>query len=171
MYSSFGRKIFETNNANEAGIVINELINKLKERKPSLSEFMAAFEQLNYLSTNTKQSALIRYTLRKIAIHQKLAFADDAANLTIEHIYPQSKINESWDSEAVGCLGNLILLTSDDNGKLKDDNFSQKQAVLKTLNGSVPQDVLVAQDWTIEFVKERTNRLAEIAYTEIWTIK
>jgi len=44
MYSAFGRKVFLAKNPNEAGIIINELIAKLDERKPSISEFIAGFE-------------------------------------------------------------------------------------------------------------------------------
>lgn len=171
MYSSFGRKIFEASNSNEAGVVINDLIDKLEERKPSRSEFLAAFEQVIYTNNNSKQSSLVRYTLQKLAKNQKLAFSDDTANLTIEHIYPQAKMNDEWTAETVGSMGNLILLTQKDNGKLKDDDFARKIGVLKTLPGSIPQDVLDATDWTIKGVKERTEALATIAYNEIWTIK
>lgn len=171
MYSSFGRRLFEASEANRAGIVINELIDKLGERKPTLSEFIAGFEQLAFTNQNTKQSNLVRYILQKLAKHQKLAFSDDAANLTIEHIYPQSKINTTWTGDIVGSLGNLILLTQKDNGKLKDGDFEKKVEFLKTLSGSVPEDVLISQDWTIERVRARTQELAEIAYNEIWKIK
>jgi len=171
MYSSFGRKIFEANDANEAGIVINELVEKLVERKPTLSEFKAGFEQISYTKTNTKQSNLVRYTLQKLANHQKLAFSDDSSNLTIEHIFPQSRMDGVWTTDVVGSLGNLILLTKKDNSDLQDDSFKDKIKVLKKLNGSVPQDVIDAPDWTKKRVANRTNKLAEMAYQEIWTIK
>lgn len=171
MYSSFGRKIFEAKDANEAGVVINDLIEKLDERKPSMSEFLAGFEQISYTKTNTKQSSLVRYTLQKLANNQKLAFSDDAANLTIEHIFPQAKMDTDWNADIVGSFGNLILLTKRDNGELQDNNFEEKIKVLKTLNGSVPQDVLDAPDWTKERVQDRTNNLAEIAYLKVWNVK
>jgi uncharacterized protein with ParB-like and HNH nuclease domain len=171
MYSSFGRKIFESNNANEAGVVINELIDKLNERKPTISEFTAGFEQVIYTKNNTKQASLVRYTLQKLAKHQRLAFSDDTVNLTIEHIFPQSKIDESWTDEIVGSFGNLILLTQKDNGKLKDDDFESKVKVFRSLGNSIPQDILSVPDWTIEAVQARTKALAETAYKEIWKIK
>jgi len=171
MYSSFGRKIFEAKDSNEAGLVINEFIEKLNERKPSMAEFLAGFEQISYTNTNTKQSSLVRYTLQKLASSQKLAFSDDAANLTIEHIFPQAKMDADWNADIVGSFGNLILLTKRDNGDLEDGNFEEKIKVLKTLNGSVPQDVLDAPDWTKERVQNRTNNLAETAYLRVWSIK
>lgn len=171
MYSSFWRKLYEAGDPNQAGIVINELIEKLEEKKPSKSEFMAAFEQLNFTNQNTKQSSLVRYTLQKLTRHQKLAFSDDAANLTIEHIYPQAKIDSTWTVDIVGSLGNLILLTQKDNSELKDDDFKKKIIALKELSNSIPEDVLSAPDWTIDRVQTRTRELAEIAYNEIWKIK
>ncbi len=171
MYSAFGRKVFLAKNPNEAGIIINELIAKLDERKPSISEFIAGFEQISYTKHNTKQSSLVRYILQKLSAHQKLAFADDAVNLTIEHIYPQSKIDKLWTPELVGSLGNLIFLTRKDNDELGDEEFSEKVKALKTFTGSVPADVLDAKEWSIDVVQSRTKSLAEMAYNEVWKIK
>lgn len=171
MYSSFGRKIFEAKDANKAGVVINELVEKLDERKPSLSEFMAGFEQISYTKTNTKQSSLVRYTLQKMASCQKLAFSDDTGNLTIEHLFPQAKMDADWTADIVGSFGNLILLTKKDNSDLQDYSFGEKVKVLKKIKGSVPQDVIDAPDWTRERVQDRTKALAKTAYQEIWNIK
>lgn len=171
MYSSFGRKIFEARDKNEAGVIINELIEKLVERRPSLSEFTASFEQINFLNTNPKQGALVRYILQRLSLHERLAFSDDINNLTIEHIYPQSKIDDHWKPEIVGCLGNLILLTQKDNGDLKDFYFVDKIKKLRALNGSVPAYVLSSESWTVDQISARTKHMAEVAYNEVWTIK
>lgn len=171
MYSSFGRKIYEAENTNTAGVVINELIDKLEERKPTVSEFLAGFEQINFLSINTKQSSLVRYILRKLAAFEGLAFSDDSSVLTIEHIHPQSKIVGDWTPEIVGSLGNLILLPAKDNGELEDDEFSKKIVRLKKISASVPKDVLESEDWTTKGVQKRTSLLAETAINEIWKVK
>lgn len=171
MYSSFGRRLYEANDSNEAGVLISELIDKLDERKPSISEFMAGFEQINYLNTNTKQSALVRYILRKISAHLGLAFTEDSALLTIEHLHPQSGVNDAWPAQLVGQIGNLILLPSKANGKLADDDFSKKSAAYKEYEASVPQDVLEATEWTTDAITSRTMRLAELAYSDVWRVK
>ncbi len=170
MYSSFGRKLFETDSSNAAGLVISDLIEKLKERKPSLSEFVAAFELIIYTNSHTKQSALVRYILQKLAAHEGLAYADDLSVLTIEHIYPQSKMSERWSNEVVGSLGNLILLTAKDNRDLGDREFHEKIKSLNNLGASVPKFVLGAHEWTPDVVQSRTRQMAEIAYNEIWKI-
>lgn len=171
MYSSFGRRLYEAKNPNEAGILISELVDKLDDRKPSISEFMAGFEQINYLNSNTKQSALVRYMLRKISAHYNLAFTEDSSQLTIEHLYPQSGINAEWTPLIVGQIGNLILLPSKSNGKLANDDFLKKSVALKEFHASVPKDVLDAEEWTRESVITRTARLAETSYSEVWKIK
>ena len=51
------------------------------------------------------------------------------------------------------------------------DEFKKKIQVLKTLSSSVPDDVLNAEDWTIEGVQARTHELAKIAINQIWTVK
>ena len=170
MYSSFGRRLFETCDPNSAGIVISDLIAKLEERKPSIKEFTAGFEQISLTNLNTKQSALVRYTLLKLAKSQNLAFQDDFSKLTIEHIYPQSKIDENWTHDIVGSFGNLMLLSEKDNGALKNEDFSKKLLYLEKISASVPYDVLREREWTIEGVRNRTNELAEFAYNDVWRI-
>lgn len=170
MYSSFGRRLYESADSNSAGVLISELIDKLEERKPSISEFMAGFEQINYLNTNTKQSALVRYILQRISAHWELAFTEDQAMLTIEHLHPQSKMDHAWTPDIVGSIGNLILLPSKQNGNLKDDDFKTKLPALKALGSSIPKDVLSASEWEPDQVWERTSRLAELSYSTIWRI-
>jgi len=67
MYSSFGRKLHDTNNSNAAAGTIKELVGKLKDRVPSPTEFEAGFEQLMYTKDNTSQRAIVRYALWEIA--------------------------------------------------------------------------------------------------------
>jgi hypothetical protein len=170
MYSSFGRKIFEAEDSNTAGVVINELIGKLDERKPTLPEFIAGFEQINYTAANTKQSPLVRYILQKLAANGGLAFTEDLSLLTIEHVHPQSKIDQCWKEEIVGSIGNLILLPAKNNGDLRNDAFEAKRTYFTTIQASIPRDVLWAHSWTPNEVRDRTRRLAELSYNEVWKI-
>ena len=91
--------------------------------------------------------------------------------LTIEHLHPQSGINDDWPPQLVGQIGNLILLPSKVNGKLADDDFSTKSLAYKEFKASVPEDVLEATAWTTDAIASRTMRLAELAYSEVWKVK
>jgi hypothetical protein len=55
MYSSFGRKLFEAPNSQDAANEIAELVGKLRERRPSLDEFNVAFKEISYTNNNSKQ--------------------------------------------------------------------------------------------------------------------
>jgi Protein of unknown function DUF262/Protein of unknown function (DUF1524) len=171
MYSSFGRKLFAAQEPNLAGQLITELIDKLVERRPSENEFLVAFEQLTYTKKNSKQSTLIRYILQKFAKYHALAFNDDLANLTIEHVYPQSQLNEQWSDGLIGSVGNLMLLTQEQNAQVKDDEFPAKKLVFQSFRSSVPADVLDKVEWSPEVVVARTKSMATMAYNGIWTLK
>lgn len=171
MYTSFGRKIFESETPNDAGIVINELIEKLNEKKPSPTEILAGFENLHYTSAQPKQVQLIKYTLQKISKFQQLAFMDDSSELTIEHIHPQSKEDGEWSIQTIGRIGNLILLPAKYNGELKDSSFSHKKRAFQQWPQTVPAEILEADEWNAESVRERTQKLALVAYEEVWKVE
>lgn len=170
MYSSFGRRLYDAENPNEAGIVINDLIGKLKEKTPSGSEVFAGFEQIRYTTTNSKQTNLVRYILQKFAKADHLAFSEDASDLTIEHVYPQAKIGGDWTEDVVGSIGNLILLTGPQNVSLGNNDFSEKLPHFKQWASTVPQEVQTQTEWTVDFVKQRTALMAERALNEVWRI-
>lgn len=170
MYTSFGRRIYDAANSNEAGIIINDLIEKLNERKPTRTEVLAGFENLHYTSAQPKQGPLIKYTLQRIARFQNLAFSEDSIDLTIEHIHPQSKGTDDWTAHIIGQVGNLILLSASQNGEVKDGSFAQKKRTLQQWPQTVPADVLQAKDWTPDVARERTRQLAMTAYDHVWTV-
>ncbi|MEQ1941422.1 DUF262 domain-containing HNH endonuclease family protein [Mesorhizobium sp. VNQ89] len=170
MYSSFGRKLFESEDSNEAGIQIRNLTDRLREKRPSESEFVASFKELSYTTANSKQGALVRYILEKISRHTGLTFSDDFADLTIEHIFPQSQIGEIWTDRVVGQLGNLIFLTSAQNEQLKATAFDRKVEYYKQWDQTVPLFVREQAVWTPEIVALRTQEMAELAYRTVWNI-
>lgn len=170
MYSSFGRRLYDAKDANEAGLVINDLIGKLREKMPSGAEVFAGFEQINYTGYNTKQSNLVRYILQKFAKVDQLTFGDDTVDLTIEHIRPQAKMDDEWTEALVGSIGNLILLTGKQNGHLGHKDFSEKLPYFKQWATTVPLEVQEQSEWTVDVVRNRTAMMAERALQEIWKI-
>lgn len=168
MYSSFGRRLFEVGNANDAGIVIGELLGKLVEKRPSYGEFLAGFEQLRFSNNYPKQGPLVKYALRRLSKNAGLAFTEDFSDLTVEHLAPQA--SAVWPDEDLGSIGNLILLTSQQNGQLKNEEFGKKVIQYRKWPETVPKDVLQKKDWTPQMVKTRTAELAQAAYEEVWTI-
>lgn len=170
MYSSFGRKLFEAKGSNEAAIEIRSLIDKLRQRKPNIQEFLPKFEGTIYTKNHTKQRALIKYSLLKIQSIENMTHRGSDDDLTIEHLYPQSHINDQFTDSIVGQFGNLILVDSQTNGTLKDKNFIDKKKILIDNGYIIPQEYMDANEITPEMIKSYTAKRAEIAHSKGWNI-
>lgn len=171
MYASLARRICESKNSQEAGIVIDELKRKLRERVPSESEFIALFPEVIYTNKISKLRSLVRYVLIKDAKHQSLALPGDFDDLTIEHVTSQSEIDsENWSEEYVGQLGNLLLVSNELNGKLNNKSFTEKKRILIESGYPLPDIMRVADKWTPELVGDRTRSIATRSYNEVWKI-
>lgn len=170
MYSSFAKRLFESEDSQMAANEINILTDKLRSKRPSLDEFKVAFKEVAYTNVNSKQKNLVRYILRRFAEHYSYKYPVDYDDLTIEHIHPQSKIDEEWAKEIVGSLGNLIFLDHDMNGVLDSKSFEDKKGALLSKGYSLPSFIQAAGEWTPVSVIQHTESLAETAYNEIWKI-
>lgn len=173
MYASLARQIANIANAQEATPVLNELKAKLKERIPSSAQFLAVFPELIYTNTASKQRALVKYVLAKLSRAQGHAFAADLDDLTIEHIFPQSKIDEkTWTSGIVGQAGNLVLVTKSVNEKLENKSFAEKKIILRANKCAdlLPDYFWSAADITPDLIARRTNELASLSYEKVWKI-
>lgn len=170
MYSSFARKIFEANNAQDASNEINTLVTKLRTRRPSLEEFKVAFNEIYYTNSRSKQKNLVRYILRKISEYHSYKYPVDFDDLTIEHLQPQSSIDEKWSEETIGKLGNLIFIDQEMNGKLGTKGFTEKISMLKSDKYTLPEFLSDKTDWSPSDVDAHTDALADDAYNNIWKI-
>lgn len=170
MYSSFARRLFACTTSNDAAIEINALKRKLRDRVPSMDEFTVAFRDVIYTNSNSKQKNLVRYILRKISEFNNTKSSQDYDDLTIEHIHPQSKIDDNWPENIVGCLGNLMFLDQEMNELLSEKNFGDKRDLLISKDYSIPEEMTSALDWTVALVKKRNDSLAVIAHSKIWKI-
>jgi hypothetical protein len=171
MYSSFGRRLHECSDSNEAGIEINALIEKLVERRPPLDEFLAGWMQVGYSTKLSKQSGLVRYILTKLSMHAGLAFSEDFDLLTVEHIHPQSSDSAPWSPALVAQLGNLMFLTKSQNGDLSDESFVKKLPFYKNWPQSVPEAVRSKLEWLPDDAEGRGRDLGTTAYQHVWTVK
>lgn len=171
MYSSFAQKIFALTDPNDLGVEIDGLVAKLKERRPSFSEFLVGFQEIAFTNSLTKQKSLVRYILRKLAQTQVFSFSVDLDDLSIEHIHPQEKIDaNNWPDTVVGKLGNLTLISHETNGKLGNKPFAEKKLILINSGESFPQYIADKDEWTPASIDEHTHSLAELAYNKTWII-
>ena len=171
MYSSFAKKLFEATDSQTAADEITEFVNKLRTKLPSLDEFTVAFREVVYTNSNSKQKNLVRYILRNFSEYYSYKYQDDFDDLTIEHLYPQSKIDDDkWTEKVVGCLGNLIYLEQEMNGKVDSKKFFDKKDALLKADCALPDFIKKSQKWEPSDVKKHTELMAETAYNEIWKI-
>lgn len=59
MYSSFAKKLFESDDSQAAAIEIQQFVDKLRSKLPSLEEFKVAFKEVTYTNSNSKQKNLV----------------------------------------------------------------------------------------------------------------
>ncbi|MBV6652742.1 MAG: DUF262 domain-containing protein, partial [Mameliella sp.] len=170
MYSSFGRQIFNAEDSNEAGRIIKDLVEKLRERKVAESEFDAGFEQIIFTKNHSSQKALVQYILRNIAIFEAQPSVGFSEDLTIEHLIPQSASKNGTDENIIGQVGNLVLVDSETNEMLSAKGFTEKKRILFERGYKLPSILRDADDLTPEIVQENTQRLSEISRLNVWNI-
>lgn len=170
MYSSFAQRLFSCSSPQAASTEISSLIRKLQDRIPAFDEFKHGFSTLVFTNSNSKQKNLVRYILRRFSLYHEYKTPVDYDELTIEHIYPQSQINELWPESLVGSIGNLVLLDEKTNGKLGSKDFNAKMKHLSDCGYTLPCALTRANSWTPDEVKNHTFEMAETAYHHIWKI-
>jgi uncharacterized protein with ParB-like and HNH nuclease domain len=171
MYSSFAKKLFESQDSQKASDEIADFKEKLRKKLPSLDEFKVAFKEVIYTNSNSKQKNLVRYILRNFSEYHSYKSPVDFDDLTIEHLQPQSKIdNNEWTEQVVGSLGNLLFLDQKMNGELDSKSFQRKKTVLDQAGYDVPEFIYKSENWTPAKVTEHTNLMAVLAYSKVWKI-
>ena len=170
MYSSFGRQIFDSNDSNEAGVAISELVSKLRDREVAQSEFDAGFGQIIHTKEHSSQKSLVQYILKKIAIYEKQPHIGETDDLTLEHLLPQAKAKNGEIKEVIGQIGNLILVDTKTNEMLSTKDFKQKKIILQNQGYKLPKILEDADQLTAEIIAENTQRIANLSREKIWKV-
>ena len=171
MYSRLGRSVFEAKDMNSAVKVITELKTMLRKRVPSLDEFKALFMEILYTDRITKARGLVKYILT--AFHKEIMKTQtiDYTTMTIEHLVPQSRIGQDgFTEQTVGQIGNLILVSGGANKKLGNKSFVDKKKILIEAGFPLPAEIGAADDWGVDEIKRRTERMSMAAYKKFWKI-
>ncbi|WP_321394929.1 DUF262 domain-containing HNH endonuclease family protein [Emcibacter sp.] len=171
MYNAFAQKLFEANDSQTAAAEIQLFVNKLRDKVPVYDEFVVGFRQIIFTNTNSKQKNLVRYILEKISTSKGYKYSVDYADLTIEHIIPQSQIDEAHNpEEIIGSLGNLIFVDQNLNGLLDKKPFNEKKTILNQNKESCPSYILEQESWTKTEVTTHLNKMAHDAYYDVWKL-
>lgn len=168
MYATTAEAISNAANKNACGNILKDFRAKMRNRVPPKDEFVANFRSINYLSTGTRQKALVQYLLRRYDSHWRSS-PIDYAQMTIEHIAPENP-KDGGDSPGNGMLGNLILLPHDLNVKIGNKPFSQKMTAFKANGIPLDEKLLAVTSWGNKEIHERTDYLADVGYEKIFKV-
>jgi hypothetical protein len=172
MFSRSARALYSEPERDKKLKLIDELVEKLKEKVPTYDEFKASFQNIICTNEITKQKDLVKHTLSRLDAHMRKDATVKYASMTIEHIAAQSALPEQnqLEEEHYGQFGNLILVTPEVNTKLGNKTFKEKKKIL-TDNG-VPLDDVVkqAEEWGLEQIVKRTETLSALSFKKVFRI-
>jgi uncharacterized protein with ParB-like and HNH nuclease domain len=144
---------------------IDEFAAKLASKLPSKEQFIEKFRDLRYSDKFTTQKREVQYVVTKLFAMMFPAVAINPAEMSIEHIEPQSSTKMS-DRE-IASIGNLWFLKTAFNNELGNSPAIKKLEKYKV--GQLPCDSTLgnATAWTSNEVGIRTNELAERFWTAV----
>lgn len=149
--------------------IIQELRQKLRDRIPKIAEFKALFPNIIFTDNVTKQKKLMKYILVGLQRQKSNSTTIDYDQMTIEHLTPQSLIGQQgYDDSIIGQIGNLLLVSEELNGKLKNKLFKEKRKILLDNGYELPKAIEEAAMWGQTEIQSRTDAIADEAYNEVW---
>lgn len=154
---------------------LRRALGELIKTYTSGERFRTAISELTY--SNRRGNGNISYLL--IAIEDYLQWCRDGAkgtptckdkmrvldisNTTLEHIYPQNPNvadQKSELEEVKHTLGNLTILSLEENDAVGNEPFNEKRAAFRNSNLRLNRDIAKSKEWTKAEIDVRTNQLA-----------
>jgi hypothetical protein len=168
MYAAAAQELTNASTSQKRADALKSFRDKLKARVPSEPEFQAGISQLEFVSTNTKQKALVQYLLQRIDEYLRSGAPVDYSKMTIEHVSPENPLTGTLLEPGVGRLGNLLLLDHPTNDKVANNPFLTKQKAY--LKAGVPLDdtLRLATKWGASEINARTTALGTLGYNKIF---
>lgn len=167
-YSRLAIKLSSIRNSQDIQPVFNELNAFLISKIPDRDEFIIKFCDIGYSSKDTKDKAVVRYTLSKLVPANAECLPVDFSNLTIEHILPE-RAKSASSSADISNIGNLILLDGKVNSvDLGGREPAEKFKIMRESNYSFGAAILDPQDnWGASEIKKRGQAMADHIYSEV----
>ncbi len=172
MYARYARAITHAPDPQQCADEIRKLQQALVDRQPDRDIFISSFtERLVLTDEITRDKKLVRYVLERLLAHTNPRTSTEA--LTVEHLLPQARIGSDAETTAgvVGSIGNLLLVDDRLNGRLANKGVARKQQLLVDQGSHYDvQQILDATEWGPAQISERAQRLAQLAYDEVWRL-
>jgi hypothetical protein len=149
---------------------------ELKDVYPSDDEFKTAF-QIKQERNNQKA----QYLLRGIEIQERqlagnMSKEEEPANLTVEHILPKNpgsdwtailKADDTLLEDCLYRIGNLCLLTTDNNKEIGAAGIDQKKKIYAASKIILTKQLVTVSTWNRQAIDKRQVRMAKLA-TSVW---
>lgn len=163
MYAAAARELTGEADAQRRAKILQEFQAKIKGRRPDEEAFINGFGELRYSNTDGRNKALVRYVLERYDAQLRKDAAIDYPKMTIEHIGSQSP-EDAPPLSRYAEIGNLVLVSEDLNGKLKNKKFAAKKKIM--IEAGLPLDpVLAAEaDWTDKTIEARAAAIAKAVF-------
>ncbi|TKX72170.1 DUF262 domain-containing protein [Halorubrum sp. GN11GM_10-3_MGM] len=157
---------------------VNELAQKLKSKAHDDPEVRLAIK-----TSDLPRNARTRYILSKIEneYYTTGSKVTEIETVEIEHVAPRKSyrakkystwpqylgVSEESFEENCNKIGNLTLLNERMNARAQDNPFRQKKREYEGSEFEMTKEICDYEDWSIENIEKRTEKLAEIA-PKIW---
>jgi uncharacterized protein with ParB-like and HNH nuclease domain len=171
MYALHARELQAQNDGNGRSKVIDALVSKLRDRRPSFDEFVPYFRELKASEVYAKQKKIVQYILARMSREMRPQVPLDPAKMTIEHLANQSHIPTGLTPAEVAEIGNLVWVPDTLQAKLGVKPVEEKIRILKDNNVWL-DDFLSAHRgaWTAKTIRARTDKLARDSFDAVWKL-
>ncbi|WP_298644743.1 DUF262 domain-containing protein [uncultured Cardiobacterium sp.] len=164
-YTDFSVLVSKSNNSNDLGIIIDDIIRTFKDKLPTKNEFLEKFIKLSYSSNEEYDSNILsKFAISEIEkkMSNRVCIPD---NYTIEHIVSEKDTRYRHYSLNIG---NLIYLEDNLNQKCGNSTLEVKVEIYKKSNSKSTEDFLKTLSdkkfFEEEEIEERSKYLANCFY-------
>lgn len=172
MYASSAEVLTAASTPGKRATTLKDFRQKMVDRIPTYAEFEANFHEIVFVSSNTRDKALVQYLLQRLDVYGRSGPPIDYSLMTIEHIAPEHPAAgaPAVPASHVGKLGNLILLDQKLNDKVANKGFTAKRTVYASAGVPLDDVLKKAQQWTEAEIDQRTHALAKLAWEHVFAL-
>lgn len=170
-YSKYARSLRSCKDIKSSQNVLRDLKEDIKQKVPTLETVREGFRKLVYTNDETRHKKLIQYIFRRLELFLSKTNELEPAQITIEHIAPQS---DEKLAHCIGSVGNLLPLGGMINNLADANDFKDKIKLYKQSKLSVVIEFVkkceIKKDWTESDINNRTIEIADLAFTKVWKL-
>lgn len=165
-----------------AAEVGNNTITKARELRSTMEKYVPGDKEFEdaFAVARVSRNFIARYYLREIEKARQGKSGewipnDDHYVVNLEHVLPLNPgagwgVDAETGESAQSLLGNMALLTAEENAKIGNTSFDDKKATLAKSSYLTTQEIAKNEKWAIPEIKARQAELAKTA-VQVWSLK